>query len=206
MDQLKQAARRRFRNALWKLQNRTGWNAKQIAANFQLPYRTVANWLAGKSSPGERRLRSLCRVFGWEYEILFGREALADQLFVSQYCDVEALTRRFLSLRVRDPLEAWSFIPMAGALVFNELSASGFECRAITDHNFGVRVEFKLPALRKVFLQVGVVSGRGLIIRWLNEQGLQERELDLSDSALEAIKRDLLPLAGFERTGKHAEQ
>lgn len=201
MRTLNRIAKQRFRRALFELQRRYGWSAQQLAANFHLPYRTVSSWLAGKSSPGVRRLKGLCRVFGWQYEVLFHRESLADELFERQHLDFGALTQRFLSLNPRDPLEAWSFASVAGALVFNELSASGFECRAIIDHRFVVRIEFMLPALRKTFLHVGVVSGRGLIIRWCNEQWVEQEEGVLSDSSLEAIKFKLRSIAGFRPEG-----
>jgi transcriptional regulator with XRE-family HTH domain len=198
MRKFNRVAKQRFRRALFELQSRNGWSAQQLASNFHLPYRTVSSWLAGKSSPGVRRLKGLCRVFGWQYEVLFQRESLADELFERQHLDLGALTQRFLSLQSRDPLEAWSFASVAGALLFNELSASGFECRAIIDHRFGVRIEFMLPALREVVLHVGVVSGRGFIIRWLNVQRVEQEERVLSDSTLEAIKLNLRSMAGFQ--------
>ena len=85
---------------------------------------------------------------------------------------------------------------MAGALVFNQLSACGLECRALITHHYGVRIEFFLPALAKVFLQVGIVSGRGLVIGWLKRGHSKEERMDLSEAALDGIIRQLRSLAG----------
>ena len=50
-------------------------------------------------------------------------------------------------------------------------------------------------------LHVGVVSGRGLIISWCNEQWVEQEEGVLSDSSLEAIKFKLRSIAGFRPEG-----
>src|SRR5260370_32259821 len=74
----KRAIQRRFRRALWDLQERLGWTAKQLSAHCHLPHRTVLNWLAGTACPGPRRLAELCLTLGWRYEAMFHREALAE--------------------------------------------------------------------------------------------------------------------------------
>jgi transcriptional regulator with XRE-family HTH domain len=120
----KRALQRRFHRALRELHERSGWTAKEFAERCQLPHRTVLNWLAGTASPGPRRLQELCRTFGWPEE----------ESFEDLYLDYEKLTQRFLRLQPQDPLEAWGHVPLAGALMFVDLSAAGnsprprFEC------------------------------------------------------------------------------
>jgi len=186
----------RFHRALLQLQQRTGWNAKQMAAHYDLPHRSLLNWLQGKTSPGPRRLKELCAIFGWEYEALFACEG-KDEIFEKQHLDLETLNRHYLRLQPRNPLEAWACVALAGAIVFIDLSAAGFECRAVIEHSFGTRVEFRLPNLAKVFLQIGVVFGRGLVIRWLDDQGLERDEINLTGSNLKLIIKNLRAAAGF---------
>jgi hypothetical protein len=189
----KRARQRRFRRALRELQERTGWTAKKLAAQCHVPHRTVLNWLAGTASPGPRRHQELCLTFGWRPEDMFASEAVADELFEDQYLDFEKLTQRYLRLQPDDPLEAWGHIPLAGALVFVDLCAAGFECRAVIDCQFGTRIEF--CASKSVSLQVHVIFGRGLVISWLDEQGLVRETLDLSDANLQVIKNNLRAIA-----------
>ena len=188
----KQALQRRFQRALRELYERSGWTAKEFSEKCQLPHRTVLNWLAGTASPGPRRLKELCRTFGWP-EDMFASEALEGELFEYQYLDYEKLTQRFLRLQPQDPVEAWGHVPLAGALVFVDLSAAGFECRAIMSHAFGTRIEFS--ASKSVVLEVQVISGRGLVVEWLDEQGRVRETFDLSEANLKVIKNHLRALA-----------
>ncbi len=167
-----------------------------MASHYGLPHRSVLNWLTGKACPGPQRLRELCQTFDWQYEVLFGREALKDASFESQHLNFRTITQQYLRVQPRDPLDAWSYVPVAGAMAFVKLAAAGFESRAIIDHCFGVRIQFLLPALAKVALEVGVVFGRGLIIRWLDEQGCTRETMDLSDSNLALIAKHLRSLTG----------
>ncbi len=192
----KRAVKQRFYRAMTGLQQRLGWSAKQMASHYGLPHRSVLNWLTGKVCPGSQRLRELCETFKWQYEVMFGSEALRDETFETQHMSFRTLSQQYLRVQVRDPLDAWGFIPVAGAIAFVKLAAAGFECRAIIDHCFGVRIEFLLPALAKVSLEVAVVFGRGLIIRWLDEQGLTRQTMDLSDSNLQLIAKSLHSMAG----------
>ena len=154
--------RKRFYRAMLQLQQHTGCNAKELAAQYNLPHRSVLNWLRGKTSPGPRRSKELCSVFGWQYESLFESEA-QDERFEKQHLDLGSLNRHYLSLQPRNPLEAWAYVALAGAIVFVDLSAAGFECSAVINHQFGTRVNFSLPRLAKVSLRIGVVFGRGLL-------------------------------------------
>jgi len=192
----KRAIQRRFHRALVELQAGTGWSAKELAAKSHLPHRTVLNWLTGRTCPGPNRLKTLCGILGWDYGKMFQGEALNDELFESEYLDLEKSSRHYLSLRPRDPLEAWGHVPLAGALVYVDLAAAGFECRGIIDYSFGTRIEFHLPALKQVSLQVGVIFDRGLTISWLDEMGLVREQLDLTDSNLKIIKQRLRVAAG----------
>src|SRR6266478_8273809 len=160
----KRAIQRRFHRALLELQGGTGWSAKALAAKLHVPHRTMLNWLAGRTCPGPGRLKSLCGMLGWDYEKMFQGEALNDELFESEYLDLQKLSRHYLRVRPQDPLEAWGHVPLAGALVYRDLAAAGFEGRAIIDDSFGTRIEFFLPALKRVSLQVGVSFDRGLTI------------------------------------------
>lgn len=90
--------------------------------SVNLPHRTVLNWLAGIACPGPGRLKELCVTLGWRYETMFHQEALAGELFEEQHLDFERLTQRYLALQAQDPLKAWGFVPLAGALVFVDLS------------------------------------------------------------------------------------
>ena len=99
-------------------------------------------------------------------------------------------------MQSRDPLVAWSYVSVAGALVFNQLSACGLECRALIAHHYGVRIEFFLPALAKVFLRVGIVAGRGLVVGLLKQSDSQEEWMDLSEATLDGIIRRLRSLVG----------
>ena len=191
----KRAIRRRFNRMLHELQESTRWTAKQLASNCHLPHRTVLNWLAGKACPGPKRLKDICVTFGWRYEAIFQSETLAGELFEERYLDFGKLTERYLQLRPADPLEAWGHVPLAGALVFVDLSASGFECRAIIDHNFGTRIEF--TGSKQAALQVHVIYERGLVISWLDDQGLVRETRDLSDASLKIIKTNLRAVAGL---------
>ena len=191
----KRAIQRRFRRALQDLQERTGLTAKQLSVHCHLPHRTVLNWLAGTACPGPGRLKELCVTLGWQYETMFHQQALADELFEDQHLDLEKITQRYLALQPQDPLKAWGFVPLAGALVFVDLSASGFGCRAVTDHLFGTRIQFY--ASEKVSLQVHANFGRGLVISWLDEQGLLRETLELSDSNLKVIKKQLRATANL---------
>src|ERR1700690_1381101 len=172
----KRGIRRRFHRAMLELQGRFGWKAKQIAANYHLPYRSVANWLAGKTATSARRLKALCRLFGWQYEVMFHRGAMEDEAIESQHLDLRALREQYLRIQPRDPLEAWSYVSLAGALVFSKFSAWGFECHATIGRSFCPRIEFRSGSL-----QLGVVVGRGLVISWLDEQGSIRETMDLSD-------------------------
>jgi len=194
-DAAKRAIRRRFRRALQELQRTTALTAKQFSGRYQLPHRTVLHWLAGTACPGPRRLKELCVRFGWGYETMFQGQALVDEQFEAQYLDYEALTERYLRMKPRDPLEAWGHVPLAGALVFVDLSASGFECRAITDQHFGTRIQFM--GSERVALQIQVVFQRGLVISWLDDQGLIRETLDLSTANLNALKARLRSVAGL---------
>ncbi len=192
----KRAIQRRFHRALVELKGGTGWSAKEFAAKSHLPHRTVLNWLRGRTCPGPRRLKALCGILGWDYDKMFQEEALNNELFESEYLDLQKLSRHYLSVRPQDPLEAWGHVPLAGALVYRDLAAAGFEGRAIIDDSFGTRIEFFLPALKHVSLQVGVSFDRGLTISWLDAMGLVREKLDLTDSNLELIKQRLRVAAG----------
>jgi hypothetical protein len=193
----KQAIRRRFHHAMLGLQSRFGWKAKDIAAIYHLPYRSVANWLAGKAAPGPRRLRELCRVFDWQYDVMFDREAVEKEALESQELDLRILSEQYLRAQSRDPLEAWSYVSLAVALVFNKFSAWGFQSRATIDCNFRTRIQFLRPALARVSFQVGAVFGRGLVISWLDEQGLLRQTMALSDATMNSIKKELNAIAGL---------
>jgi len=132
--------RQRFQSALLALRK----NPKEIAAQFDLPYRSVARWMKGKAAPGPRRLKELCTRFGWEYSSMFGKEVLQDHAFEREYLDFVSLNRRFLSVQSRDPLVAWGYVSVAGALVFNQLSACGLECRALIAPGFGSNFTYRL--------------------------------------------------------------
>jgi len=192
----KRAVKQSFCRAMTDLQDRLGWSAKQLASHYGLPHRSVLNWLTGKVCPGSQRLRELCEVFKWQYEVMFGNQALRDEAFETRYLNFRTLSQQYLRVQVRDPLDAWSFIPVAGAIAFVKLATAGFESRATIDNCFGVRIHFLLPALANVSLEVGVLFGRGLIIRWLDEQGLTRETMDLSDSNLQLIAKNLRSLAG----------
>ncbi len=73
-----------------------------------------------------------------------------NELFESEYLDLQKLSRHYLNVRPQDPMEAWGHVPLAGALVYRDLAAAGFEGRAIIDDSFGTRIEFFLPALKHV--------------------------------------------------------
>ncbi len=75
-------------------------------------------------------------------------------------------------------------------------SVVGLRIRMSSAHRTGVRIEFYLPALAKVFLQVGIVSGRGLVIGLLKQGDSQEESMDLSEATLDGIIRQLRSLAG----------
>ncbi len=167
-----------------------------MASHYDLPHRSVLNWLRGKTSPGPRRLKELCNIFGWEHAALFESEG-RDEIFERKHLNLETLNRHYLSLQVRNPLEAWAYVALAGAIVFVDLAAAGFECRAVTDHHFGTRLDFSSPGLANVSLQIAVIFGRGLVIRWLDEQGLVRKEMDLTGSNLKLIIKRLRAVAGF---------
>jgi len=67
----------------------------------------------------------------------------------------------------------------------------------VIEHSFGTRVEFRVTSLAKVFLQIGVVFGRGLVIRWLDDQGLVRETINLTGSNLKLIVKRLRAAAGF---------
>lgn len=192
---VKNAIGRRLQRLLRQLLDGTGWSAKQLATHYQLPHRTVLNWLAGTSCPGAKRLKELCRTVGWQYDVMFEQQILADEAFEDDYLNFEKLTKRYLRLAPRDPVEAWGHVPLAGALVFVDLSAAGFICRAVIDHNFGTLIQFSTS--QSVSLQVHVIFGRGLVISWRDQQGLIRETLDLTASNMNLIKNNLKGVAGL---------
>jgi len=155
----------------------------------------MLNWLGGIACPNPKRLKELCAKIGWRYEELFQVESLADEAFEEEYLDFAKLTQRYLRLAPRDPLEAWGHIPLAGALVHVDLAASGFECRTVTDYHFGTRIKFERS--KQVVLQVHVIYGRGLVISWLDEQGLTRETRELSEASLKIIKANLRAVEGL---------
>jgi len=50
--------------------------------------------------------------------------------------------------------------------------------------------------LAKVFLQVGIVAGRGLVVGLLKQSDSQEEWMDLSEATLDGIIRQLRSLVG----------
>jgi hypothetical protein len=188
----KRDVKKRFHRALTNLQQRTGWDAKELASHYGVPHRSVLNWLAGSVCPGPRRLRALCDVFGWEYDVMLRRPSLEDP---SRPLTIRTLRQRHLSVHARCPLEALNYCSLAGALAFNDLSTSGFECRAILGSDFRTNILFKLPKLAKVFLRIDFEGGRGLVIRWLDEHQLVRETMPFSGSVMTFIKKKLRSLA-----------
>src|SRR5690242_4098625 len=90
----KRIRNQRFQGALLALASEK--NAKELAAQFDLPYRSVARWMKGKAAPGPRRLKELCNRFGWEYSSMFGNEVLRDHALERKHLDFVSLNRRFL--------------------------------------------------------------------------------------------------------------
>src|SRR6266404_1738466 len=176
----KQIRQRRFQRALLDL----GCSATELASKYGLPYRSVARWLAGSASPGPQRLKKLCPNFNWNYEAMFLREGLEDEALETQQLGLLMLNRRYLSVRPRDPVAAWSYVSLAAAIVFNHFSKNRLDCQAVINHHFGSRIEFLAPALAKISLQVSINFGRGLIIRWLEERQSKAEWIELSDSTL----------------------
>ena len=93
-------------------------------------------------------------------------------------------------------MAAWSYVSLAGAMVFNHLSASKFECQALINHNFGSRIEFFEPALAKISLHLRITFDRGLLIRWLDQRESKAEWMELSDSTLDSIEKRLRSLCG----------
>lgn len=191
----RRALNRRFQKELRQLLVRLGWTAKQLSSHLGIPHRTMLNWLAGSACPQAPRLKEVCGKIGWRYEELFQGESLADELFEEDYLNFQKLTHRYLRLQVKDPLEAWAHIPLAAALVHVDLEASGFPCRTITDYQFGARIEF--DGSKQVALQVHVIYGRGLVVSWLDDQGLTRETRELSEASLKIIKANLSDVAGL---------
>ena len=163
----KREVRNQFQRALANLQQRSGWNAKELAAHYGLPHRSVLNWLSGRVCPGPRRLRKLCVVLGWEHDLMFRGPRLED-LSDDRPLEFRILSQSFLSVRAREPLEALNYCSLAGALVFNDLSVAGFECRAIVSSDFRTHIRFLLPKLAQVSLLIDGEDERGLVVRVLD--------------------------------------
>lgn len=186
------AVRRRFFRAVLGLKDKYGWDAKAIAKNFKLPYRSVLRWMLSENCPRLSRIKSLCRTFGWNYEMMFQREALQEDQFENQHLDLVALTRRYVQLQPQSPLESWSYVALAGSLLFIRLSNAGYECRVVTDHNFGSEVTFFSPKLANVILQLSVVYGSGLRIAWMDGDRLpRDVPMEVSNSTLDLIEKNL---------------
>jgi hypothetical protein len=174
------------------LKDRYGFDAKQIADSYKLPHRSVLHWMAGTHCPRTGRLKSLCRTFGWNYEMLFRREALLEDQFENQHLDLMALHHRYLQLQPQSPLESWSYVALAGSLLFIRLSNAGYECRVVTDHGFGSRISFLAPKLANVVLQLSVVYGAGIRISWLDGDNLPRYSaMEMSNSTLDFIEKTL---------------
>jgi hypothetical protein len=186
------AVQRRFFKAFRAIPDRFGWDAKQIADNYKLPHRSVLRWLAGKHCPRLPRLKELCRTLHWNYDMLFRREALLEDQFENQHLDLVALNQRYLQLQPDNPLEAWSYVALAGALLFIKLSNAGYECRVQTDHSFGSRLTFLSPKLDNVILKLNVIFGAGLRITWLDGDNLPRyNPMPVENSTLDFIEKTL---------------
>ncbi len=184
--------RKRFFQVLHDHQSKFNWNAKKMAKHHGIPYRTLRKWLTCKECPRPDRLRKICGIFKWNYEALFGKESMRDLEFEHGYLDFAALNRRYLAVQSHNPLEAWGYVSVAGAMVFNWLTFRGFECIAKIDHLFGTRIEFLVPKLATRGLKIDAVFGRGLVISWFNELGAITGEpRDLMNSALDFVEKEL---------------
>jgi hypothetical protein len=190
----KREVRNQFQRALANLQQRSGWNAKELAAHYGLPHRSLLHWLSGRVCPGPRRLRELCVVLGWDHDLMFRGPRLGN-LSDDRPLDFRILSQRFLSVRSREPLEAFNYCSLAGALVFNDLSVAGFECRAIVSSDFRTHIRFLLPKLAYVSLRIDGEDARGLVVSLLDEHQLIRETMVLSQTSMNLIKKNLRSVA-----------
>ena len=144
---------------------RHNWDAAQLAEHYHLYPRSVQRWMDGDTCPGIRKLKLLCRQFSWNFAQLFGKANLMEQADCSRHLTLTELQSRFLRLQPKEPLEAWSYVPLAGALLFNAFSHAGFDCQAKINHEFQTCIEFLEPQLQHARIKVSVVFNRGITMQ-----------------------------------------
>jgi hypothetical protein len=187
-----QAVARRFYIAIEAVQHKLGLGARDIAKHYGLSSRSVYRWLKHQACPQEIALRKLCVKFRWKYDLMFENQAIANFIFEESHLSYKTLNRRYMAVSSNDPLESWNYVSLAGALLFNDLSAAGFETIMSVDHNFGARFSFRDHRLKKLGLQVGVKFGRGITLAWIDENGsVRGDTMVLSNSTLDLIKKTM---------------
>ncbi len=188
----RQAIARRFYVAIEAQKHKLGLDSREFARHYGLPPRSVYGWLKKRSCPWEHVLRKLCSKFRWQYDVMFEQQAIESFIFEESQLSYKTLNRRYLTVVSSDPLESWNYVSLAGAILFNDLGADGFETVMVTDHNFGARYSFRDPKFKKLGLQVGVKFGFGITLAWIDENGSVRGDLMvLSNSTLDLIKKTL---------------
>lgn len=192
----KSQAKRKFHRVLKSLQLRSGLDAKAFAALYSLPHRSVLNWLSGGVCPGHRRLKELCFIFGWDRDALF-RPPSFEESCEFRPLSLRTLNQHFLSVLSRTPLEAYNYVSLAGMLVFNSLSESGFECDALLRPDFRTCIQFRNPKVG-ICLRIEVEQGQGLVIRWLDELQLVRATFPYSEAGIKTIIKHLRSIPAAE--------
>lgn len=149
----------RFASLLGRYRERHGLSLRQLAEVLGKPRSTVQHWLSGSRLPPDVELRRICSRLNINYEATISDHAALDAFYDAEVLGMEALQRRYLMVKQDDALDALSYLSVAGALVFNQLTRSGVECRLEVNYDFSVWIRFLELPTKSLTL---IVQARGL--------------------------------------------
>lgn len=121
------------------------------------------------------------------YDLLFSSTVTRDLFYDQQILGLAALQMRYFEVQHEDALSALSYLPVAGAMVFNRLTSAAIECTLKVGHDYMVTLNFHNAQLEHLTLAVQARGNEGigfLLVTRDNQTALAWR--NLTDSFLDS--------------------
>lgn len=186
--QLRKAKRQRFAEVLTEYCQHHNLRDGDLAQLLGKPRSTVTRWRTAHSSPPATDLPSICSKLNINYKLLFSENMVRGLFYETQVLSFEAMQLRYLDIRSEDPMAAFDYVTIAGAMVFNHLTRQAIECTLQVQSDLSVWIKFVVPVLRNLVLTVSPSGEKGIGLTLVNQEAVPKLAWTyLSQSSMDSL-------------------
>lgn len=155
---IQRARRERFAFVLEQYRQRHNLKIEQMALLLGVPKSTLKHWLRASRMPPSTKLPSICSKININHTLIFNDTSMRGLFYETKVLSFEAMQRRYLETRQEDPMSAFDYVTIAGALVMNQCTREALEADLTVKHDLFTSLRFSSINIRHLML---VISPKG---------------------------------------------